>query len=138
MIKLITQDSIDEDMLSIGVTKLQLDDAVGGDEAALDGEGNKEDNTAKEMRKSLLTTLRNKFDAGAGGESLANGKEEDRASEEEEEKSQVKKARGSVATREKGSQSGERGPQKRGQWTSGGGHRGENRGGWGRSTVRGE
>jgi SWI/SNF-related matrix-associated actin-dependent regulator 1 of chromatin subfamily A len=58
VIKLITKDSIDEDMLNIGMTKLQLDDAVGGDER--DGE----DNTAKEVKKSLLTTLRNKFEAG--------------------------------------------------------------------------
>jgi SWI/SNF-related matrix-associated actin-dependent regulator 1 of chromatin subfamily A len=49
-------------MLNIGLTKLQLDDAVGGEEITLDGEaGSKEDNTAKEVRKSLLTTLRNKF-----------------------------------------------------------------------------
>lgn len=72
VIKLITRNSIDEDMLNIGMTKLQLDDAVGGEEITLDGEaGSKEDNTAKEVRKSLLTTLRNKFDAGAvKGESI--------------------------------------------------------------------
>ncbi len=55
-------------MLAIGDTKLQLDDAVGGEEVTLDGEAGgaaqKEDKTAKEVRKSLLTTLRNKFDAG--------------------------------------------------------------------------
>jgi SWI/SNF-related matrix-associated actin-dependent regulator 1 of chromatin subfamily A len=50
-----------EDMLAIGLTKLQLDDAVGG-EATLDGEGGT-DETAKEVRKSLLSTLRNKFEA---------------------------------------------------------------------------
>ncbi|KAI9632463.1 putative Swi2/Snf2-related ATPase, component of the SWR1 complex [Dioszegia hungarica] len=63
VIKLITKDSIDEDMLNIGMTKLQLDDAVGGEERTLDGEG-KDDSTAKEIKKSLLTTLRNKFEAG--------------------------------------------------------------------------
>jgi SWI/SNF-related matrix-associated actin-dependent regulator 1 of chromatin subfamily A len=50
-------------MLNIGLTKLKLDDAVGGEETSLD-EGSKEDQTAKEVRKSLITTLRNKFDAG--------------------------------------------------------------------------
>lgn len=80
VIKLITKNSIDEDMLNIGLTKLQLDDAVGGEETTLDGEaGSKEDNTAKEVRKSLLTTLRNKFvvDDPVKSESLteaANGK----------------------------------------------------------------
>lgn len=55
-------------MLNIGLTKLQLDDAVGGEEITLDGEVNngKDDQTAKEVRKSLLTTLRNKFEAGDG------------------------------------------------------------------------
>ena len=53
-------------MLNIGLTKLQLDDAVGGEEIALDGEATngKDDQTAKEVRKSLITTLRNKFEAG--------------------------------------------------------------------------
>ena len=52
-------------MLNIGLSKLQLDDAVGGDEIALDGEAtnSKDDQTAKEVRKSLITTLRNKFEA---------------------------------------------------------------------------
>ena len=53
-------------MLAIGETKLQLDDAVGGDEITLDGEiagpAQKDDKMAKEMKKSLLTTLRNRFD----------------------------------------------------------------------------
>jgi SWI/SNF-related matrix-associated actin-dependent regulator 1 of chromatin subfamily A len=51
-------------MLNIGLTKLKLDDAVGGEEATLDMDGSKDDQTAKEVRKSLLTTLRNKFEAG--------------------------------------------------------------------------
>jgi SWI/SNF-related matrix-associated actin-dependent regulator 1 of chromatin subfamily A len=66
-------------MLAIGTTKLQLDDAVGGEEITLDGEAGgvaqKEDKTAKEVRKSLLTTLRNKFVAGAGTQ--LDGVEED-------------------------------------------------------------
>lgn len=87
VIKLITENSIDvghcfavlslrytdrmqEDMLNIGLTKLQLDDAVGGEEITLDGEaGSKDDQTAKEVRKSLLTKLRNKFEAGDAGRS---------------------------------------------------------------------
>ena len=54
-------------MLAIGATKLKLDDAVGGDEIMLDGEvggpAQTEDKTAKEVKKSLLTTLRNKFES---------------------------------------------------------------------------
>ena len=71
MIKLITKNSIDEDMLAIGVTKLQLDDAVGGEAIVDGGQGGQDDKTAKEVRKSLLTTLRNKFDGGPGGEATA-------------------------------------------------------------------
>ena len=52
-------------MLNIGMTKLQLDDAVGGEEITLGTEGgSKDDKTAKEVRKSLLTKLRTKFEAG--------------------------------------------------------------------------
>jgi SWI/SNF-related matrix-associated actin-dependent regulator 1 of chromatin subfamily A len=50
-------------MLNIGLTKLKLDDAVGGEGASLEDTG-KEDQTAKEVRKSLITTLRNKFENG--------------------------------------------------------------------------
>ncbi|WVQ92027.1 hypothetical protein IAS59_005835 [Cryptococcus gattii] len=63
VIKLITKNSIDEDMLEIGLTKLQLDDMVGGEEITLDGTdgAGADDKTAKETRKSLLTQLRTKF-----------------------------------------------------------------------------
>ena len=125
VIKLITKDSIDEDMLNIGVTKLRLDDAVGGGEQGvagttdggaptLNGEAGaqKDDQTAKEMKKSLLTTLRNKFVAGnvAGpGEIKAEGEAD--GDEEEEEKESgikveasqdrgVKRARGTQAVKE--------------------------------------
>lgn len=88
-------------MLNIGITKLQLDDAVGGEEIALDGEAGagKDDKTAKEMRKSLLTTLRNKFDLGgpAQGSSMEDIKEEEMAVGD---KKEVKKARGSIAVKE--------------------------------------
>lgn len=93
MIKLVTKDSIDEDMLNIGMTKLQLDDAVGGEEITLDGEAGKDDNTAKEVRKSLLTTLRNKFEADTGTVKAEPEKEV-------EEKKEIKKARGSIAVKE--------------------------------------
>ncbi len=71
-------------MLNIGLTKLQLDDAVGGEEIALDGEANtgQDDQTAKEVRKSLLTTLRNKFEAGGGN--VENGITEDKPVKEEQ------------------------------------------------------
>jgi hypothetical protein len=59
-------------MFAIGMTKLQLDDAVGGEEVSLEVDGGvgaqKDDKTAKEVRKSLLTTLRNKFEAGPAGD----------------------------------------------------------------------
>lgn len=50
-------------MLEIGLTKLQLDDMVGGEEITLDGTdgAGADDKTAKETRKSLLTQLRTKF-----------------------------------------------------------------------------
>ncbi|WVO18027.1 hypothetical protein L204_105725 [Cryptococcus depauperatus] len=65
VVKLITKGSIDEDMLEIGLTKLQLDDMVGGEEVSLDGTdgAGADDKTAKETRKSLLTHLRTKFEA---------------------------------------------------------------------------
>lgn len=77
VIKLISKDSIDEDILNIGVTKLQLDDMVGGED----------ENTAQEVKKSLLKTLRSKFEAGDDGV-----EEEDDVVEEIG--TQVKKARG--------------------------------------------
>ncbi|EIW68885.1 hypothetical protein TREMEDRAFT_31047, partial [Tremella mesenterica DSM 1558] len=76
VIKLITKDSIDEDMLLIGQTKLQLDDAVGGEELTIDPGANQDDKTAKEVRKSLLTTLRNKFEAVSGPTELGDVREE--------------------------------------------------------------
>jgi SWI/SNF-related matrix-associated actin-dependent regulator 1 of chromatin subfamily A len=68
-------------MLNIGLTKLQLDDAVGGEEVTLDGgEGSagpgRDDKTAKEVRKSLLTTLRHKFEAGGEDQKMVTLAEE--------------------------------------------------------------
>ncbi|WVQ73693.1 hypothetical protein IAR50_003273 [Cryptococcus sp. DSM 104548] len=71
VIKLVSKGSIDEDMLDIGLAKLQLDDMVGGEEVTNDGTdgGNGDDKTAKETRKSLLTQLRTKFNDVEGPES---------------------------------------------------------------------
>ncbi|ODN80668.1 hypothetical protein L202_02845 [Cryptococcus amylolentus CBS 6039] len=71
VIKLVSKGSIDEDMLDIGLAKLQLDDMVGGEETTNDGTdaGGGDDKTAKETRKSLLTQLRTKFNDVEGTES---------------------------------------------------------------------
>lgn len=80
-------------MLNIGLTKLQLDDAVGGEEITLDGEANngKDDQTAKEARKSLLTTLRNKFEAGGAKAVDVESEEEPGLKEEPAEATPTKK-----------------------------------------------
>lgn len=85
VIKLISKDSIDEDILSIGVTKLQLDDMVGGEtpdsnDAVVEGGVADDEKTAKEMRKSLLTTLRRKFEDEGDSKAV-----DDRAALDEEE-----------------------------------------------------
>ncbi|TXT10931.1 hypothetical protein VHUM_01682 [Vanrija humicola] len=92
VIKLISKDSIDEDILSIGMTKLQLDDMV----ATPGGAG--DDKTAKEMKKSLLTTLRKKFEDQGDSKAAedAQAVDEDTVMEEMT-ATQVKKARGSLA-----------------------------------------
>lgn len=121
VIKLITKDSIDEDMLNIGATKLKLDDAVGGGEDStaltaaggaptLNGEaGQKDDQTAKEMKKSLLTTLRNKFVAGnegVKGDAGEYGGEDDEGDEgsgvkaEASQGKEVRRARGTQVPKE--------------------------------------
>ncbi|ORY29510.1 SNF2 family N-terminal domain-domain-containing protein [Naematelia encephala] len=105
VIKLITKGSIDEDMLSIGQTKLQLDDAVGGEEVTLDGGdigagAGKEDKTAKEMRKSLLTTLRNKFEVDHGANGVKHEPLEGVKEDVEPDTPRLKKARGSVVAQD--------------------------------------
>ncbi|GMK59087.1 hypothetical protein CspeluHIS016_0701020 [Cutaneotrichosporon spelunceum] len=80
VIKLVSKGSIDEDILSIGLTKLELDDKIAADE----GDDKK---MATEVKKSLLTTLKSKFQDDG----------EDEPMEEEEEamvSTQVKRARG--------------------------------------------
>ncbi|KAL1410352.1 DNA-dependent ATPase fun30 [Vanrija albida] len=103
VIKLISKDSIDEDILSIGLTKLQLDDMVGGEGsgAATPGDGGGgDDKTAKEMKKSLLTTLRKKFEDQGDSKAAedAQAVDEDTVMEEMT-ATQVKKARGSLAAK---------------------------------------
>ena len=59
IIKLISRGTIEEDMLRLGHTKLALDEAVAGDTE--DGEGG-EGKQEKIMKKSLMETLRKKFE----------------------------------------------------------------------------
>ncbi|KAJ1304861.1 hypothetical protein OPQ81_005995 [Rhizoctonia solani] len=64
VVKLITKETIEEDILRLGQTKLALDEAVAGDAVE---EGN-EGATEKAMKASLLTVLRERFageDAGS-------------------------------------------------------------------------
>ncbi|KDN45548.1 hypothetical protein RSAG8_04872, partial [Rhizoctonia solani AG-8 WAC10335] len=57
VVKLITKETIEEDILRLGQTKLALDEAVAGDAA---DEGN-EGATEKAMKSSLLNVLRERF-----------------------------------------------------------------------------
>lgn len=77
--------------MNIGLTKLKLDDAVGGEGASLEDTG-KEDQTAKEVRKSLITTLRNKFENGPVKMEVK-GEEDEEVKQEEVGKTPVKIAR---------------------------------------------
>ena len=54
MIKLITKDSIEEDMLELGMTKLALDEAVAGEEG--------EEKVEREMKTSLMNVVRKKLE----------------------------------------------------------------------------
>lgn len=65
VVKLITRDTIEEDMLRLGETKLALDEAVAGDveDAGASGEGENE----KQMKRSLMSALRNQFLAQGSG-----------------------------------------------------------------------
>lgn len=56
MVKLITKGSIEEDMLSLGLTKLALDEAVAGEEG--------EEKVEREMKTSLMNVVRKKLEAG--------------------------------------------------------------------------
>jgi hypothetical protein len=57
-----TVSAFQEDMLQIGITKLQLDDAVGGVSADGDAETSEAKQTEIAVKKSLLTNLRAKLD----------------------------------------------------------------------------
>jgi SWI/SNF-related matrix-associated actin-dependent regulator 1 of chromatin subfamily A len=85
VIKLVSKGSIDEDILSIGMTKLQLDDKIAADE------GGNDEQTAKEVKKSLLTTLKSKFQDDGEDEPM------EEEAEEELPSTQVKRARGAAA-----------------------------------------
>lgn len=56
MVKLITKGSIEEDMLSLGLTKLALDEAVAGEEG--------EEKVEREIKTSLMNVVRKKLEAG--------------------------------------------------------------------------
>ena len=71
VIKLITRGTVEEDMLKLGQMKLDLDEAVAGDSDEQDAK------VENEMKKSLMKTLRQKFEDesesvadGSGGEAL--------------------------------------------------------------------
>ena len=66
VVKLITRDTVEEDMLRLGQMKLDLDEAVAGD-------GDEQNNTKmeSEVKKSLMKTLRQKFEDE--GESKGDG-----------------------------------------------------------------
>lgn len=57
MVKLISRGTIEEDMLKLGETKLALDEAVAGD---ADEKGETE--PEREMKISLMNTLRQQFE----------------------------------------------------------------------------
>ncbi|CAE6374760.1 unnamed protein product [Rhizoctonia solani] len=57
VVKLITKETIEEDILRLGQTKLALDEAVAGDQAEEGDEGA----TEKAMKSSLLNVLRERF-----------------------------------------------------------------------------
>ncbi|CAK9782798.1 hypothetical protein CC85DRAFT_261889 [Cutaneotrichosporon oleaginosum] len=83
VIKLVSRGSIDEDILSIGLTKLELDDKIAAD-ADVGGE-----QTAREVKKSLLTTLKSKFqDEGEEAE------DDEPIEDDEIPSTQMKRARG--------------------------------------------
>ena len=56
VVKLITRGTVEEDMLRLGQMKLDLDEAVAGDGDEQDGK------VENEMKKSLMKTLRQKFE----------------------------------------------------------------------------
>lgn len=60
VIKLITRGTIEEDILQLALTKLQLDEAIAGDEEA-------SKQTENEVKKSLMERLRKHLDDTSGG-----------------------------------------------------------------------
>jgi SWI/SNF-related matrix-associated actin-dependent regulator of chromatin subfamily A containing DEAD/H box 1 len=66
VVKLITRNSIEEDMLHLGQTKLALDEAVAGDSGEQAGE-----DFERKMKTSLMSTLRKQLANAAAGEAEA-------------------------------------------------------------------
>lgn len=61
VVKLISRGTIEEDMLRLGETKLALDEAV-----AADSDEKEESAPEREMKKSLMTVLRQQFERQGG------------------------------------------------------------------------
>ena len=70
VVKLITRGTVEEDMLRLGQMKLDLDEAVAGDS---DEQDTKVEN---EMKKSLMKTLRQKFEDESESKADASGPED--------------------------------------------------------------
>jgi hypothetical protein len=66
VVKLITRNSIEEDMLRLGQTKLALDEAVAGDGSEQAGE-----DVERKMKTSLMSTLRKQLANAAAGDAEA-------------------------------------------------------------------
>lgn len=64
VVKLISRGTIEEDMLRLGETKLALDEAVAGE-----GEEKGESAPEREMKMSLMNSLRQQFEKQEGGDS---------------------------------------------------------------------
>lgn len=70
VVKLITRGTVEEDMLKLSQMKLDLDEAVAGDNDEQDGK------VENEMKKSLMKTLRQKFEDEGDGDAGDSGPED--------------------------------------------------------------
>lgn len=70
VVKLITRDTVEEDMLRLGQMKLDLDEAVAGDSDDQDAR------VESDMKKSLMKTLRQKFEDENKSEADGSGPED--------------------------------------------------------------
>lgn len=70
VVKLITRGTVEEDMLKLSQMKLDLDEAVAGDSDEQDAK------VESEMKKSLMKTLRQKFEDEGGSNADGSGPED--------------------------------------------------------------